>query len=104
MLPTRSVADTIFGSLNGILWATHWSYTSGPWSRRSTSSIQSVAGQPVATPDSMPAHHGLVPLAAILSLRAISSFQVVGMVYPFSLNIFGEYHTKLLTLEPNGAP
>ena len=23
--PTRSVAEKIFGSLNGIVWATHWS-------------------------------------------------------------------------------
>ena len=52
----------------------------------------------------MPAHHGLMPLAAIVSLSAISSSQVVGTVQPFSLNIFGEYQTKDFTLAPSGAP
>ena len=32
-----------------------------------TSSSQSVAGQPVASPEPMPAHHGFMPVAAILS-------------------------------------
>ena len=68
-----------------------------------TSSSQSVAGQPVASPDPMPAHHGLMPVAAILSDSAISSSQVVGTVQPLSSNIFGEYQTKDLTLAPSGA-
>ena len=46
------------------------------------SSIQSVAGQPVALPDSKPTHHGVLPSATISSDRAISSSNVVGTVYP----------------------
>ena len=62
-----------------------------------------MAGQPVASPDSMPAHHGLTPVAAILSDSVIMSSQVSGTFQPLSLNIFGEYHTKDLTLAPSGA-
>src|SRR3954447_19626831 len=80
IVAARSAAEKIFGSLNGMVWLTHWSYTSGPWSRRTMSSIQSVAGQPVASPDSMPAHHAWMPLAAILSERAIISSHVFGTV------------------------
>jgi hypothetical protein len=43
------------------------------------SSNQSVIGQPVATPDSMPAHQAVPPSAAILSDSAVSSSSVVGM-------------------------
>ena len=42
------------------------------------SSIQSVTGQPVASPLPMPAHHGFLPSAAILSDSALSSSSVVG--------------------------
>ncbi len=62
-----------------------------------------MAGQPVASPDSMPAHHGLMPLAAIVSDRASMSSQVFGMSQPLSLNIFGEYQTNDFTLAPSGA-
>ena len=67
-----------------------------------TSSSQSVAGQPVASPEPMPAHQGLMPVAAIVSDRASISSQVVGMVQPLSANIFGEYQTKDLTLASSG--
>ena len=67
------------------------------------SSIQSVPGQPVAAPDSKPAHHGLMPLAAIVSLSVISSSHVVGTVRLLALKYFGEYHTKDFTLAPSGA-
>ena len=83
MVPAFSMAATICGSLNGIWWVTHWSYRSVP-SRRTMSSIQSVPGQPVAPPDSKPAHHGWMPASTILSERAIISSQVVGISYPFS--------------------
>ena len=39
-----------------------------------------------------------------MSLSAISSSQVFGIVQPFSLNIFGEYQTNDFTFEPSGAP
>ncbi len=70
-----------------------------------TSSSQSVAGQPVASPDSMPAHQGLstLPLAAMVSLSVISSSQVCGISQPLSANIDGEYQTKDFTLAPSGA-
>jgi hypothetical protein len=42
------------------------------------SSIQSVAGQPVAAPDSMPMHHGASPSDLIISIRASISSQFVG--------------------------
>ena len=71
--------------------------------RSSTSSSQSVAGQPVASPDSMPAHHGLMPVAAIVSERASMSSQVSGTVQPLSANIVGEYQTNDFTLAPSGA-
>ena len=72
-----------------------------------TSSIQSVAGQPVASPDSIPAHHGRCTpsephLAAMSSVSLSISSQVVGTVQPFSANIDGEYHTKDFTLAPSG--
>ncbi|CPU64378.1 Uncharacterised protein [Mycobacteroides abscessus] len=50
--------------------------------RRTTSSIQSVAGQPVASPDAMPAHQGLTSpsglSATIWSESSMSSSHVVG--------------------------
>jgi hypothetical protein len=62
-------------------------------------------GQPVATPDSMPAHHGFsCRRRRWCSLRAMSSSHVCGICQLLSLNIFGEYHTKLFTFEPSGAP
>ena len=42
------------------------------------SSIQSVTGQPVASPLEMPAHHGVLPSATILSDRVFSSSSVFG--------------------------
>jgi hypothetical protein len=50
----------------------------------------------------MPAHQGLMPLAAIVSLSVSSSAQVVGTFQPFSSNIFGEYQTNDLTFAPSG--
>jgi hypothetical protein len=47
-------------------------------------STQSVMGQPVAAPLSMPMHQGGVPSATIVSMRALSSSQVAGGVYPFA--------------------
>ena len=44
------------------------------------SSIQSVAGQPVAPSLPNPTHHGVLPSATILSLSAIISSHVVGTV------------------------
>jgi len=44
------------------------------------SSIQSVAGQPVAAPLSMPMHQAGVPSVAILSWSVLSSAHVVGTV------------------------
>ena len=61
-----------------------------------------MAGQPVASPEPMPAHHGLMPVAAIVSERASISSQVVGIAQPFSANIFGEYQTKDFTLAVSG--
>ena len=46
------------------------------------SSIQSVAGHPVAAPDSNPTHHGVFPSATISSDRAIRSSNVAGTSYP----------------------
>ena len=43
------------------------------------SSIQSVAGHPVAPPLSKPTHHGVPPSATIWSDSAISSSHVVGI-------------------------
>ena len=44
------------------------------------SSIQSVTGQPVASPLPMPAHHGFFLSATILSESVLSSSSVVGTV------------------------
>ena len=70
-----------------------------------TSSSQSVAGQPVAAPDSIPAHHGLstLPPSLMVWVSVISSAQVVGTVQPFSLNIVGEYQTSDLKFVLFGA-
>ncbi|WP_418606300.1 hypothetical protein [Georgenia sp. SUBG003] len=69
-------------ALNGISPATHWSYTSAPAERSTMSSMKSVAGQPVAPPDSMPAHQGLVVSepcsSAMVWVRVISSSHVFG--------------------------
>ena len=45
-----------------------------------------------------------MPLALMCRVSVISSSHVVGTFQPFSLNIFGEYHTSDLTLAPIGAP
>ena len=60
-------------------WLTHWSYTSGPCSRSMYSSTQSVPTQPVASPDSMPRHHGVLPSATICSSSAARSSCVSGI-------------------------
>ena len=44
------------------------------------SSIQSVIVQPVASPLAMPAHHGLLPVLAIVSDSAVSSSSVFGIL------------------------
>ena len=62
-----------------------------------------MATQPVASPDSMPTHHGFMPESAISSDRAIMSSQVSGISQPLSANISGEYHTKDFTEAPSGA-
>src|SRR4051794_35839951 len=69
-----------------------------------TSSIQSVSTHPVASPDSMPRHHGLLPSATILSDSAVSWSHVVGTSYLLAVNDFGEYQTSDLRFEPSGAP
>ncbi len=46
--------------------------------RSMKSSSQSVTGQPVASPDSMPMHHGVSPSAMIWFCSAVSSSHVVG--------------------------
>lgn len=104
MDPTVSMAVITRGSLNGISWATHWSYTSVPCWRSRTSSIQSVTGQPVASADSMPAHHGLTPDAATFSVTSISSDHVWGTLSPLSRKNFGEYQTNDFTFATSGVP
>src|SRR5690349_6295773 len=81
------------GSLNGISCLTHWSYTSGPCMRSIQSSIQSVNAQPVASPDSTPMHHGVLPAARIVSCSAMNSSQLVGTLQPFSSKELGLYQT-----------
>lgn len=98
-----SNASLICGSLNGISCVYHWSYTSGPAVRRTTSSTKSVPAQPVASPDSTPAHHGMAPSSTICCDRSIMSSQVSGISYPASSNMAGEYQTKDLTFAPSGA-
>ena len=49
-----------------------------PCSRRTSSSTQSVNGQPVAGPDSMPTHSGVSPLAIISSISALKSVERLG--------------------------
>jgi len=46
------------------------------------SSIQSVAGQPVAAPEPIPRHHGVWPLLRIRSVSSSSSGRDFGSVYP----------------------
>jgi hypothetical protein len=68
------------------------------------SSIQSVAGHPVAPSLSNPTHHGVLPSSTIWSLRAINSSYVVGTSYPaLSKSSFG-YHTMLFRLMFVGIP
>ena len=62
IVPAWSTAAATLGSLNGMLVGRSTGRRPRqPASRSIRSSIQSVAGQPVASPDSMPAHHGLMP-------------------------------------------
>ena len=64
--------------------------------------IAELAGQPVASPDSMPAHQGLMPVPSMVSDSAIMSSQVCGTSQPISANILGEYQTKDFTLAVSG--
>src|SRR6185503_3469124 len=69
------------GELHFSVPLTHWSYLSGPAWRMRKSSIQSVAGQPVAASLAMATHHGLVsaPAACAAALAFVSrSSQLVG--------------------------
>ena len=68
------------------------------------SSIQSVAGHPVAPPDSNPTHHGTPPSALIWSVNAIRSSQVSGTVYPAASNAFFGYQIMLFRLMFVGRP
>src|SRR3990172_1676530 len=63
-----------------------------------TSSIQSVADQPVAAWDSIPMHQGASPSALIWSERASNSSQVSGTLYPAASKSSLGYQTRLLTL------
>ncbi len=68
------------------------------------SSMKSVPGQPVASPDSTPAHQTWPPVSSwIFWVRSISSVHVCGTSYPASANIDGEYQTKDFALAPSGA-
>src|SRR5437867_2809416 len=82
------IAALISDELNLMSCDTHLSYPSPPSWRRTISSSQSVAGQPVAVPDPMPPHHGFLPAAAIVSLSAIISSHVVGTFHPAAENAF----------------
>ena len=75
-----SMAAVTSGESKSRVWLTHWSYTSPPYIRSMICSSQSVAGHPVAPPDSMPPHQGFTPSATIWSERAKSSSHVVGTV------------------------
>src|SRR5262249_3434876 len=66
----------------------HWLYESMPPYLRTRFSNQSVAGQPVAVPDSTPRHQGTLPSPRILSVSAFSSSIVLGIVYPAASNAF----------------
>src|SRR6478735_7227075 len=75
-----------------------------PCSRSTSSSTQSVNGQPVAAPDSMPTHSGVSPLAIILSSSALNSVKVVGTSYPLSAQTLGTYQTSDLRSFLIGTP
>src|SRR6478609_2860355 len=75
-----------------------------PCSRSTSSSTQSVNGQPVAVPDSMPTHSGVSPLAIILSSSALNSVKVVGTSYPLSFQTLGTYQTSDLRSFLIGTP
>ncbi len=57
------------------------------------SSIQSVNGQPVAGPDSIPTHHGVTPSAFMVAVRSNNPSRVVGISYPLSLKMPVLYQT-----------
>src|SRR2546423_10263683 len=88
---TVDIASWICGSVNSTLWLTHWSYPSPPDLRSTTSSSQSVAGQPVAVPELIPPHQGFLPDAAIWADSAIIWSHVVGTWYPAAVNALGAY-------------
>src|SRR3954470_10895630 len=78
--PTLSKAALIFGSSNVIAWLIQSAVTFGSSVLARTSSTQSVSSQPVALPGP-PAltQNGWLPAAMILSERALSSSQVLGI-------------------------
>src|SRR2546427_11145125 len=53
------------------------------------SSIQSVAGQPLAAPLSRPIHQAVLPSAATRSVSASNSSHVEGTLYPAATNALG---------------
>ena len=101
---TLFIEPRISGDENLRLPVHHLLYFFGPCSRRTICSIQSVAGHPVAAPDSIPAHHGLAPAALNFAATASISDQVFGIVTPSFLNCAGEYQTSDFDDAPNGAP
>src|SRR5215207_8906360 len=102
--PKTSAALATAGSLNGISCETHWSYVSTPAVRSMMSSIQSVAGHPVAPADSKPTHQGVPPSATIWSLSASISSHVVGTWYPAASKSSFGYHTMLFKFTFVGMP
>ena len=76
--PNRSNACRIGGLSNGSSWNVQSSYVSAPASASTRFSIQSVAGHPLASPDSKPMHHGVSPAAFKPTTRSISSLQRPG--------------------------
>src|SRR6056297_3211069 len=101
-----SIAPCTSGEENSSSPATHRSYSSGPIVRSRMSSIQSVATQPVASPDSIPMHHGALTMssAAMASVSAINSSQVSGISYPPASNVCGLYQTSDFRLSRIGTP
>src|SRR5919106_71945 len=81
------------GSVQGISWLTHWSYTSGPDSERIICPIQSVPGQPLLPPLSTPIDQGLIPAWTNWSETPTISSHVPGTCTPVSAKVLRSYHT-----------
>src|SRR5918992_5851305 len=81
------------GSVQGMSWLTHWSYTSGPDSERIICPIQSVPGQPLPPPLSTPIDQGLMSAWTNWSETAINSSHVPGASTPTSVKVLGSYQT-----------